>query len=75
MIVIFDDNNSPHGGWDVKVDGDLAITRDYYPWLNESFLGEYARFIILFTAVISLLPTNQPMPATYTSNPFFIRRF
>ncbi|MBC9080929.1 MULTISPECIES: hypothetical protein [Stenotrophomonas] len=49
MIVIFDDNNSPHGGWDVKVDGDLAITRDYYPWLNESFLREYARFISLFT--------------------------
>ncbi|MBO0396017.1 hypothetical protein J1F00_16645 [Stenotrophomonas maltophilia] len=49
MIVIFDDNNSPHGGWDVKVDGDLAITRDYYPWLNESFLGGHARFINLFT--------------------------
>ncbi|PTS72808.1 hypothetical protein DBR33_15455 [Stenotrophomonas sp. HMWF022] len=49
MIVIFDDNSSPHGSWDFKVDGDLTVVRDYYPWFNESFLGGHGKSISLTT--------------------------
>ncbi|AVO30731.1 hypothetical protein D7T48_02250 [Stenotrophomonas maltophilia] len=49
MIVIFDDNRSPNGSWDFKVDGDLKVVRDYYPWLSESFLGGHRRSISLTT--------------------------
>ena len=31
VVVIFDYNNSPRGGADIEVDGDLAIKKDYYP--------------------------------------------
>ena len=39
VIAMFDYNNSPRGGADFKVDGDLTIRRDYYPWVHESFLN------------------------------------
>ncbi|WLH92665.1 hypothetical protein PSH87_12145 [Pseudomonas sp. FP453] len=47
VIVIFDYNNSPRGGPDFKVDGDLTIKRDYYPWVKEAFLGGYHKRISL----------------------------
>ena len=47
VIVIFDHNNSPRGGADIEVDGDLTIKKDYYPWLKESFLGGYSKRISL----------------------------
>lgn len=49
MVVIFDDNGSPHGSWDFKVDGDLTVVRDYYPWFHESFLGGHRKSISLTT--------------------------
>lgn len=47
LIVIFDHNNSPRGGADRTVDGDLTIIKDFYPWVNESFLGGYRKRISL----------------------------
>ncbi|WP_409460104.1 hypothetical protein ACK1O1_11110 [Stenotrophomonas maltophilia] len=45
VTVIFDEMVSPYGWTDFKVDGDLSIRRDYYPWLNERFLGGYSKTI------------------------------
>jgi hypothetical protein len=47
VVVIFDHNNSPMGGADTEVEGDLTIRKDYYPWLHESFLGGYRKDISL----------------------------
>jgi len=50
IVVIFDHNNSPRGGADFKVDGDLILKKDYYPWLKENFLGGYSKRISLMGA-------------------------
>jgi len=42
VIVIFDNNDSPRGGANVTVDGDLVVREDYYPWVNERFLGGHS---------------------------------
>lgn len=47
VVVIFDHNNSPRGGADVEVEGDLAIRKDYYPWVDEEFLGSYKKTVSL----------------------------
>ncbi len=47
VVVIFDKNNSWLGGATFKVDGDLTIRKDYYPWLSEHFLGGYRKEISL----------------------------
>ncbi|NWL18004.1 hypothetical protein DM828_01480, partial [Pseudomonas umsongensis] len=47
VVVIFDHNNSPQGGADIKVDGDLTIKKDYYPWVKEAFLGGYSKRVSL----------------------------
>jgi hypothetical protein len=47
VIAIFDHNNSPRGGADFEVEGDLTIKKDYYPWLSEAFLGGYRKQISL----------------------------
>ncbi|MCM2365370.1 hypothetical protein, partial [Pseudomonas sp. SR18] len=47
VIAIFDYNDSPQGGADIKVDGDLTIKKDYYPWIHESFIGGYSKTINL----------------------------
>jgi hypothetical protein len=47
VVVILDHNNSPRGGADFKVDGDLTIQKDYYPWVSEAFLGGYKKHISL----------------------------
>jgi hypothetical protein len=47
VVVIFDQNNSWLGGATFKVDGDLTIKKDYYPWLSEHFLGGYRKEISL----------------------------
>ncbi|VVO89391.1 hypothetical protein PS850_02273 [Pseudomonas fluorescens] len=47
VIVIFDHNNSPQGGADIKVEGDLTIKKDYYPWIKEAFLGGYSKRVSL----------------------------
>jgi hypothetical protein len=47
VVVMFDRNNSPRGGADVEVDGNLIIKKDYYPWVKESFLGAYQKRVSL----------------------------
>jgi hypothetical protein len=47
IVVIFDHNNSPRGGADFQIDGDLMIKKDYYPWLKENFLDGYVKRISL----------------------------
>ena len=47
VVVVFDNNNSPRGGTGIKVDGDLTIKKDYYPWVSESFLVRYTKRISL----------------------------
>ncbi|VVQ17389.1 hypothetical protein PS938_04412 [Pseudomonas fluorescens] len=47
VVVIFDNNDSPRGGADFEVDGDLTIKKDYYPWVDEEFLGPYKKTISL----------------------------
>ncbi|MHC8314063.1 hypothetical protein [Pseudomonas sp. LB3P31] len=47
VVVMFDHNNSPQGGADFKVDGDVVIKRDYFPWVHESFLGGYRKRVSL----------------------------
>ena len=47
VVVVFDHNNSPRGGTGIKVDGDLTIRKDYYPWVSESFLGQRTKRVSL----------------------------
>ncbi|MNQ56279.1 hypothetical protein D3C85_703960 [compost metagenome] len=47
VVVVFDHNNSPRGGADIMVDGDLTIRKDYYPWVDEEFLGPYKKTVNL----------------------------
>jgi len=47
VVVIFDHNNSPRGGADVEIAGDVMIKKDYYPWVDEEFLGPYKKTVSL----------------------------
>ena len=47
VVVIFDHNNSPRGGSDIKADGDVVIKEDYYPWVSEAFIGGYRKYVSL----------------------------
>ena len=47
VVVVFDNNDSPRGGTGIKVDGDLRIRKDYYPWVSESFMVQYTKRISL----------------------------
>ncbi|MFN3355098.1 MAG: hypothetical protein ACK418_03655 [Pseudomonas sp.] len=48
VLVRFDKNRPMRSsGLPVKVDGNLKIKKDYYPWLDEEFLGRYKKTIRL----------------------------
>ncbi|MCE4069480.1 MULTISPECIES: hypothetical protein [Pseudomonas] len=47
VVVIFDDNASPRGGANIKINGNLTIKESYYPWLNEGFIGGHKRDVNL----------------------------
>lgn len=48
VVVMFDHNRpSRSSGLPIKIDGDLTIKKDYYPWLSEAFLGGYRKQISL----------------------------
>ncbi|MBT2339755.1 MULTISPECIES: hypothetical protein [Pseudomonas] len=47
IVAIFDHNNSPRGGADFEVGGDLILKKDYYPWIKENFLDGYSKRISL----------------------------
>lgn len=51
VVVVFDHNDSPRGSTGIKVKGDLSIKKDYYPWVDEDFLGEYQKTINLVSEV------------------------
>ncbi|MFJ3483670.1 hypothetical protein ACIPL1_09835 [Pseudomonas sp. NPDC090202] len=48
VVVIFDNNDSSRGGADYHVDGDLEVVKDYYPWIDENFLGGYWKDLRMF---------------------------
>ncbi|WEK28260.1 MAG: hypothetical protein P0Y58_15220 [Candidatus Pseudomonas phytovorans] len=50
VVVMFDGSNSPGGGLGIKVDGDVDISPDYYPWLSERFVGGYSKDANLVTS-------------------------
>ncbi|MNG17248.1 hypothetical protein D3C84_1012240 [compost metagenome] len=46
--MMFDHNRPSRSyGLPIKVEGDLTIQKDYYPWLSEAFLGGYRKQISL----------------------------
>ncbi|MCX2900421.1 hypothetical protein [Pseudomonas mandelii] len=47
VVVMFDHNNSPRGGADFQVDGDVLIRKEYFPWLHERYIGGYRKSISL----------------------------
>ncbi|MCS3467039.1 hypothetical protein M2401_000760 [Pseudomonas sp. JUb42] len=48
-VVVMLDRNRPSrsSGLPIKVNGDLVVKKDYYPWLKESFIGRYRKRISL----------------------------
>lgn len=47
VIVMFDNNNASRSGPYRKIDGDLVVRQDYYPWLHEGFIGGHRKRIYL----------------------------
>jgi predicted small lipoprotein YifL len=48
VVVMFDRNRpSLSPGLPIKVDGDLIIKKEYYPWLGEAFLGGHRKQVSL----------------------------
>ncbi len=50
VVVVFDHNKPSRSGSSIEVDGDLTIKRDYYPWIDEEFLGRYIKSVNLLGA-------------------------
>ncbi|MGE8060680.1 hypothetical protein, partial [Pseudomonas sp. NPDC089547] len=50
VIVLFDRSNSPGSGAAIKVEGDVDVRPDYYPWLSERFIGGYIKAANLATS-------------------------
>ncbi|MDF3932534.1 hypothetical protein P3W75_07835, partial [Pseudomonas citronellolis] len=51
LIVIFDNNLPQQRSMypPKKVEGDLVVRKDYYPWVDEEFLGPYVKQARLFS--------------------------
>ncbi|WP_122734559.1 hypothetical protein [Pseudomonas viridiflava] len=49
VIVVFDHNKPWRSGSSTEVEGDLTIREDYYPWVSESFLGQYSHRVNLIS--------------------------
>ncbi|MBT2339757.1 MULTISPECIES: hypothetical protein [Pseudomonas] len=47
IVAIFDHNNSPRGGTGIKVEGDIVLKKDYYPWIIENFADGYSKRVSL----------------------------
>lgn len=48
IIVILDHNNAQHGGPRFLVDGDVSVEENYYPWVQEGFLGGHYKRVVLY---------------------------
>ncbi|WP_426781211.1 hypothetical protein [Pseudomonas syringae] len=55
VVVVFDHNKPSRSGSSIEVDGDLNIRKDYYPWVDEEFLGRYIKTINLVGEVETYL--------------------
>lgn len=47
IVVMFDENNPGRAGVYKKIEGDLILKNDYYPWMHERFIGGYEKSISL----------------------------
>jgi hypothetical protein len=48
LVVMFDENRPLRSsGLPIKVEGDLTVKKDYFPWLSEAFLGGHRKQISL----------------------------
>ena len=47
VVVVFDHNKPSRSGSNIIVEGDLTIRKDYYPWVSETFLGQYTHRVSL----------------------------
>ncbi|WP_433736223.1 hypothetical protein [Pseudomonas putida] len=47
VVVVFDHNNSPRGSTGKEVEGNLTIKKEYYPWISETFIGGYRKYVSL----------------------------
>lgn len=45
VVVVFDNNSSQRGGAGRKVNGDLVLVKNFYPWISERFIGGYQKKI------------------------------
>ncbi|MBD8804469.1 MULTISPECIES: hypothetical protein [Pseudomonas syringae group] len=50
VVVVFDHNKPSRSGSSIEVEGDLTIKKDYYPWVNEMFLGGHVKRVSLIGA-------------------------
>ncbi len=76
VVVVFDHNNSWLGGAAFKVDGDLTIKKDYYPWVNEIFMGGYRKSVSLLSEISQCYFKYQALQArTVYFEPVFHSRF
>lgn len=65
IVVIFDHNNSPRGGADIQVEGDLTIKENFYPWLKTDFIGGYRKRISLLGKRYAYYSKYQALHAQY----------
>ncbi|MFK0095012.1 hypothetical protein [Pseudomonas sp. NPDC090592] len=47
VVVMFDESDSAHGGPNVKADGDVEVKPNYYPWVDENFIGGHKKTVSL----------------------------
>jgi hypothetical protein len=64
VVVVFDQNNSSRGRVGISVEGDVKIKKDYYPWVDEEFIGSDKKTISLAGETENYL-TYQALQARY----------
>jgi len=47
VVVMFDGNNPGRAGMYKKVESDLVLRKDYYPWISERYIGGYKKRVNL----------------------------
>lgn len=75
VVVVFDNNDSQRGGRGIKVDGDLTLVKDYYPWIDERFIGVYRKSIKLVSGAALFLEYNAPEARSVYFEPVFHRSY
>lgn len=75
VVVVFDHNNSQRGTRGIEVSGDLELLQDYYPWIDEEFLGAYRKSIKLVGGVSLFLEYYAPDARYVYFEPVFHRDY